>query len=269
MALSACRECGGNVSTQAGSCPHCGCPNPVGAQPSFRDRIRTVAGRPFIVQMATAILFVCLAAAASAVAVAEFQDMSRLVGERSELNVEISKTNSLVEENDAKWKAYDECAARNPGTRDSPVLGPMPNSFYVCGKQPPFPGELMGLSRNETYGAHVLGKNPLKAKLYRLRERRTPVDQDIVRISRNVDLARAFTGIGAVAVVAMLARLLVRRKRGNGDSTNVWHPMVMTGCLALLVAIDLALLVGVSLPRTDLAVIRATAAEEAAQTASP
>ena len=26
MALIACRECGGNVSTQASACPHCGCP---------------------------------------------------------------------------------------------------------------------------------------------------------------------------------------------------------------------------------------------------
>lgn len=29
MALTTCRECGGQVSTEATSCPHCGCPAPV------------------------------------------------------------------------------------------------------------------------------------------------------------------------------------------------------------------------------------------------
>jgi hypothetical protein len=28
MALTKCRECGGQVSTEADDCPHCGCENP-------------------------------------------------------------------------------------------------------------------------------------------------------------------------------------------------------------------------------------------------
>lgn len=38
MALDLCRECDGQVSTEADSCPHCGCPEPILDEEARHDR---------------------------------------------------------------------------------------------------------------------------------------------------------------------------------------------------------------------------------------
>ena len=46
MALTRCRECGKDVSTDAATCPHCGVADPGGTRAAVAERTVPVADRP-------------------------------------------------------------------------------------------------------------------------------------------------------------------------------------------------------------------------------